>query len=165
MAVTQGHDLYDLPPEVVEKIVENLDLETIEPSSLIEQKTTDLTESSLRALCALASHPDLGPAVLHLTIMLVVYDHSEMERIVFARTQQVASNPDDGTMMAAGLRPIIVISKEEFNDQDRLVAEADLAWLGARQTEQDAQSDESIVSSLLSAFGLLGDWIVSTSTR
>lgn len=65
MAVTKGHYLYDLPPEVVEKIVENIDLETIEPSSdqqsvshtlswaslqeFFRQKTTDLTESSLRA--------------------------------------------------------------------------------------------------------------------
>lgn len=109
--------------------------------------------------------------------MAVVYDHSEMERIVSARTRQLASNPDDGTVMAAvhatlarennlsfkpppgfkGLRPIIVISKEECNDQDRLVAEADLAWLRARQKEQDAQSDEYIVSFLLSALGLLGD--------
>ncbi|PGH00361.1 hypothetical protein GX51_05860 [Blastomyces parvus] len=189
MTVTKRPHFHDLPPEVVENIAENLDLGSLKClrlastacrilclgprfKSFFRQKTTDLTESSLEALCALASHPDLGPAVKHLTIMAVIYDVSEAERILSLGVRRIAGKLDEGTVRSAvhatlaqennltfgtlrgfkNSRPMIGFSRQNCDDQDRLDAESDLTWLRARQKEQDGQSDESILSSLVSAF-------------
>ncbi|KAL2013888.1 hypothetical protein VTN00DRAFT_1413 [Thermoascus crustaceus] len=139
MAAEAELNLNHVPPEVVEKIIKYLDLNTIKSlrltskvfgerclgprfKSFLKQQTTDLTEQSLWSLCTLASHPELGPAVKNLTIMATVYDASKLERILSTKKRR------------------IVESSGPF----------------ARKEEREALSNESVIDSLASALRLLG---------
>lgn len=91
MATEGNFDLLGLSTEMVENIVECLDLVSITNlrltcsllaircsgprfKSYFNHVQTDLSESSLESLNALASHPTFGPAVRNMTVMATVYD-------------------------------------------------------------------------------------------
>ncbi|KLJ08190.1 hypothetical protein EMPG_09958 [Blastomyces silverae] len=104
--------------------------------------------------------------------MAVIYDVSEVEGILSHGLRRTAGKLDEGTVMSNvyatlarennlsfstlpgfnNSRPAIGFSWQTCGDQDRLDAESDSIWLRTRQKEQDGQSDESILSSLVSAF-------------
>lgn len=106
MAVKAELNLDRLPPEVVERIIQYVDLDTIKSlrltsrvlgerclgprfKSFLKRQTTDLTKRSLQSLCALASHPTLRPVVKNLTIMATVYDTFEVQRILCIKKRRV----------------------------------------------------------------------------
>lgn len=165
MAVKAELNLDRLPPEVVERIIQYVDLDTIKSlrltsrvlgerclgprfKSFLKRQTTDLTKRSLQSLCALASHPTLRPVVKNLTIMATVYDTFEVQRILCIKKRRVVKRGLKGQIYQTRYLPC--------TEQELSTAQSDLAWLRAQQEEREALSDESVIESLASALRLFG---------
>lgn len=88
-----------LPTELVDKIAEDLDLDSIRNlrlackalhdrsygprfRSYFETQQTDLSVKSLERLCQIARHSRLGSAVQSLVVLAVVYDTSEIDHLL-----------------------------------------------------------------------------------
>jgi hypothetical protein len=158
-------NLDHVPPEVAERIIQYLDLNTIKNirltskalagqclglhfKSFFKQQKTDLTERSLQRLRVLAAHPELGgPGVVrNLTIVATVYNSSEVQRILSTKQQRVVGSSSSGTILST--------SYKRCTEEELSAAQSDLAWLRAQQAEQEALSDESAIDSLASALKL-----------
>lgn len=106
--------LDDVPVELVERIAGDLDSASIRnlrlaakslcdrccgPSfkRLLRHQRTDLTLDSVQRLWEVATHPKLGGAVQHLTILAVVYDRSELDSMLSRkRGRLIKQNPMGG---------------------------------------------------------------------
>lgn len=152
-------NLDSLPSLVTENIVQYLDLGAIKSlrlsckalsercigphfKSYFREQRTDLTEESLKSLCALASHPSLGSTVKILTVLAVVYDSSELKEVLSSGERRIVNF--DGCIQT--------VTYEDCTEEELTTVKSDLGWLQARQDEK--QSDVSVIESLVSAMKL-----------
>ncbi|KAI4094902.1 MAG: hypothetical protein LQ348_006638 [Seirophora lacunosa] len=97
--------LEDLPQELVDKIIEDLDLFAVKSLRLackkvcdrtyarfrcfFESQRTDLTSKSLKRLSLIANHPKLATAVRCVVVLALVYDLSELDRTLRIKRRRV----------------------------------------------------------------------------
>ncbi|KAL8991986.1 MAG: hypothetical protein Q9169_007471 [Polycauliona sp. 2 TL-2023] len=107
----------------------------------------DLTTYSLRRLCLIAAHPKFGPAVRTIAITAVVYDTSELERMLQTKRQRIQEK-----------QGMFTTTTEPQASQDELdEAQRNLARLHSGQNEQQQmRRDESDVQLFADALRKLG---------
>ncbi|KAI4148947.1 MAG: hypothetical protein L6R39_002645 [Caloplaca ligustica] len=153
-----------LPPELIDRITEELDLDTVRNlrltcnalcdhasgprfKSFFANQQTDLTRKSLERLCQIAGHPKLGLTVQSLMVLAVVYDTSELDRILETKRRRV--------MKQKGV--FSVTTEDEVTDEELDKAKQDRERLIAQIEEQEQMvRDESDVQLLAAALGSLG---------
>jgi len=156
--------LNNIPVELVERIAKDLDLASIRNLRLttkslgdrccgpcfkrfLTHQRTDLTPDSIRTLCQIATHPMLGSAVQHLTVLAIIYDKSELDSMLSTkRGRFISKNPMGGT--AYGPCPTEEEQVELQNSSERLVER--------RRRQQQLTSDASEVQSLTDALRKFG---------
>lgn len=160
----------ELPNEVVENLVQNLDLDTLKNlrltnklfsaqclgpqfRSFVEHQTTSLTEQSLQSLHDLANHPQLRSAARTLTVKTPIYAPSRLREIL--RSGKIPPLYEVAYGMV-GYRQVREGEEREIEEKERIKFESDLNWLIAQQEEQDKMSDEVIVWTLTSIFRSVG---------
>lgn len=141
-----------VPPEIVEKIVGDLDLNSIRNlrltskvledhcsgprfKSFLGRQKTDLTSSSLSQLTAIARHPRFGAAVNTVVVLVVVHDYSELDRMLSTKRRRVFEK-----------QGVFSITTEPEATQEELVeAQQTREKLVAQQREQKelAQDDNA----------------------
>ncbi|KAI4268773.1 MAG: hypothetical protein L6R38_007724 [Xanthoria sp. 2 TBL-2021] len=150
--------------ELVDKIVDDLDLTSISSlrlacrglgdrccgqryMSFFGQQAVDLTPESLQRLCLIAAHPKLGSAVRVIVVTAVVYDTSELERML--STKRRRSHEKQG---------VFSITTEPQADRGELdEAQRNLDRLISRRREQqEMRRDDSDVRLLADALRKLG---------
>lgn len=151
----QEPTILKLSPELLEGVLQAMDVESMKNLRLtckslsercvgpsfkrfLELQSTDLSEHGLRSLSSLASHP-FGKSVRTLRIVVTIYDTSQVEALLKTTHHPEAPGTDD-----------IGISLDGLED-DLFKARADLAWLHARQREQEEATEGPLVSSLAGA--------------
>ncbi|KAK2755519.1 hypothetical protein FQN54_006459 [Arachnomyces sp. PD_36] len=156
----QGEKIYldRLPSLVVENILQHLDLKAIKNlrlscrylgelcigprfKSFYHSRTkTDLSEESLKSLCALASHARLGPSVKKLTIVAKVYDLTKVKENLSARLYRdlVRTDPAPPLRRKIGINPTMEL----------LGMQSELEWL---QTQRVGLPHGLVIDSLVSA--------------
>ncbi|KAL8766890.1 MAG: hypothetical protein Q9209_006438 [Squamulea sp. 1 TL-2023] len=156
--------LRTLPAEVTEKIVEYLDLASIcnlrlscqeianscygpHFKSYFKQQRTTLTSGSLQKLHQITSNPKLAPAVRTVAVIAVVYDASELDRMLSTKRRRVHEQQG---VFSVTTEP--AATQEELDEaqrsRDRLKSE--------REEQQEMRSDESDVQLLADALRNLG---------
>lgn len=150
--------------ELVDNIVDHLDLTSISSlrlacrrlgdhccgqryKSFFRQQALDLTPERLQRLCRIAAHPKLGSAVRVIEVSAVLYDTSELERMLSTKRRGIHEK-----------RSILSITTEPQVDRGELdEAETRLDRLVSRQREQEEmRRDESDVQLLADTLRKLG---------
>lgn len=84
---------------------------------------TDLSEKSMERLQNLASHPQLGPAVTHLTVIAVCYDTIVMERLLrFSRRLLPDSRAEAISIIAPHIRTLSKLRQSWLMRSDEDIA-------------------------------------------
>lgn len=162
MAQKRSH-LTSIPPEVLERILENLDLGDIKNSRLtckslatvgprfktfFARQATDLTLDSLRQQKELASHPHLRSAVRTLVVMANVIDTSEIDRMIKTKRHRIVK--------VAGV--FTHIREPLCTEAELSQAANDLDWMHSQQDYQKSQTVAENIDALavvLSSYGTL----------
>lgn len=158
--------LESLPPELVHRIGEYLDLESIRNlrlvckvvcNSLYGQRfrhffaiqKTDLTSRSLTRLGQIADHPKLGSAVQTLIVLAVVYDTSELDRML--RTKRRRIHEQQGVFS--------MTTEPEATDEELYEAGENrqrlLALIQEQEIMRQDESDEQLLAGALRSLGQL----------
>ncbi len=149
-------------PEVLSLIEEDLDLESIKSLRLtckslsapsfrfrhfVAKQSTDLTAPSLQQQNELASHPVLGPLVRELVVVAVVYDTSELERMIETKRRVVVKVQG----------PIFHSSEPACTKEELRRAKEDLQWMRGQQKIQEQQGNNitDVLTSLFQKYGRL----------
>lgn len=153
-----------VPPELIERIAENLDLPSIcnlrltckvisnrsygpRFLSFFRQQKTDLTSKSLQRLCQITTHPLLRSAVESLTVLAVVYHTSKLDDMLKTGCQHTVIK--EGVFFKTKLRRV---TQEEL-DEARANREELLAQM---QKQKEMTGNMSDVQLLTDALGSLG---------
>ncbi|KAI4225033.1 MAG: hypothetical protein LQ349_007129 [Xanthoria aureola] len=150
--------------ELMDNIVDHLDLTSISSlrlacrrlgdrccgqryKSFFRQQALDLTPERLQRLCRIAAHPKLGSAVRVIEVTAVVYDTSELERLLSTKRQHIHEK-----------RGVFSITTEPQVDRGELdEAESSFDRLVSRRREhEEMRRDESDVQLLADALRMLG---------
>ena len=150
--------------ELVDNIVDHLNLTSISSlrlacrrlgdrccgqryKSFFRQQALDLTPERLQRLCHIAAHPKLGLAVRVIEVTAVVYDTSELERMLSTKRRRIHEWRDGlSTTTEAQLDPGELDEAE--SSFDRLVSQ--------RRQQEKMRRDESDVQLLADALRMLG---------
>ncbi len=158
--------LDNVPVELVERIAKDLDLASIRSLRLttkslgdlccgpcfkryLSHQRIDLTPDSIQTLCQIATHPMLGSAVQHLTILAVIYDKSELDSMLSTkRGRFISRNPMGGS--AYEPCPTDEQLNEFQHSREKLVER----MRGQQQLKSD-ESEVQLLTDALRKFGTL----------
>lgn len=153
-----------LPQELIDRVAESLDLDSIRNLRLTSTRLcdhmdvsrfryfmaaqeTDLTSRSLERLRAIANHPKLGSAVQSLTIIAVVYDTSELDRMLKTKRRRVFQKQGVFSMT----------TEPQATEEELVEAQRNRERMLASMREQETRgNDESEVQELAAALRSLG---------
>ena len=151
-----------IPPEVLERILTHLDVESIKRlrlvnrilstncigpyfRSFIRQLTIDLTTESFAALDVLFSTPWLRYSIHTLTILATSFESSNAESKLAAGGRMVYDSDEDES--DENESDYVQYSTEELTD-----IQSELDWLNTQKKARENESQDSIVDSLVLIF-------------
>ncbi|KAL9012678.1 MAG: hypothetical protein Q9173_002567 [Seirophora scorigena] len=155
----------DLPQELVDKIIEGLDLFAIKSLRLTCKKVcdrtharfrcffasqrTDLTSKSLKRLSQIANHPKLASAVQSVVVLALVYDLSELDRMLRIKRRRIYQHQG---LFSATTEPHATPEELEEAQQTR---ERLHAQIQERDTMIRNEADLQLVADTFRSFGKL----------
>ncbi|RAK76516.1 leucine-rich repeat domain-containing protein [Aspergillus fijiensis CBS 313.89] len=159
----KGRQLHELPPEIFQQVLTDLDLASIKalrlttrtlaekclgPRDQLIQPVLDFSPQNLRALYALACDPVLSPKVHSLTFLATSLESRELEKSIEAGYyEEVTFNG-----------PIWSREEVDYTPEELGKAQAELRWLKEQQEARAAESPSEMVDLLqraLQGFGAL----------
>lgn len=143
-------------PEILERILGHLDLNTIKSlrctckalgdrcigprfKSFVQNQETDLTLQSLDNLFDLASSPVISQLVKHVTVTAVVFDTTELESKLQTGRKTVTERNG----------PIVSMTIMKCTEEELAEAQADLDWLRANIDLRKKEDRVSVTASLV----------------
>ena len=171
--LTLQAQLVRYPPEIVDKITEDLDLSSIcalrltckfladqccgpQFLSYFHNQRTDLSRESLQRLNQISQHTRLGRAVRRVKVSAVFYDISELDNMLLTKNRR-QKHP-----MLASSNVIASMSQDQL-DEASANREHVLANLREQQQMKSDQSDIRLLADALRGFGTLATLTVDAA--